>query len=44
MTVHYLQHVPFEGLGAIEDWCGAARARDHRHATLLGAVAAPLRR
>ena len=23
MTVHYLQHVPFEGLGAIEDWCVA---------------------
>ena len=21
MSVHYLQHVPFEGLGAIEDWC-----------------------
>ena len=21
MTVHYLQHVPFEGLGAVEDWC-----------------------
>ena len=23
MTVHCLQHVPFEGLGAIEDWCAA---------------------
>lgn len=23
MTVHYFQHVPFEGLGAIEDWCRA---------------------
>ncbi len=23
MAVHYLQHVPFEGLGAIEDWCCA---------------------
>jgi GMP synthase-like glutamine amidotransferase len=21
MSIHYLQHVPFEGLGAIEDWC-----------------------
>ena len=23
MTVHYLQHVAFEGLGAIEDWCAS---------------------
>lgn len=20
MNIHYLQHVPFEGLGSIEDW------------------------
>jgi GMP synthase-like glutamine amidotransferase len=26
VRVHYLQHVPFEGIGAIEDW---ARARGH---------------
>ncbi|MFN2165238.1 MAG: type 1 glutamine amidotransferase, partial [Anaerolineae bacterium] len=25
MTVHYLQHVPFEGLGAIADWCFARK-------------------
>ncbi|VAW41943.1 Glutamine amidotransferase, class I, partial [hydrothermal vent metagenome] len=22
MKIHYLQHVPFEGLGSIETWAG----------------------
>ena len=26
MNIHYLQHVPFEGLGSIEDW---VRCRGH---------------
>lgn len=26
MRIHVLQHVPFEGLGAIEDWLASARA------------------
>ena len=30
MRLHYLQHVPFEGLGSIADWAKARRARISR--------------